>query len=134
LGIPPQPGQIGKFGLTPAQFCTLLKLSPVAEAPGLALVFPKVTHTKGGIELQQLSEQASEERLSQALFGGYYGQHQADIFALPNARSNFERDTLKILCQQLISRVRCYECQLGTEAYESERTAREFVNFLLQKA
>lgn len=129
LGIPSQPGQIGKFGLTPAQFCSLLKISPVAEAPGWALMFPQVTHTQGGIELEQLSEQASEERLSQALFGGYYGQHQANIFAL-HTKSNFNWDTLKTLCQQVISQVRCYECKLGTEAYESDRTAMELVNYL----
>ncbi|MEC4895515.1 MAG: hypothetical protein SAL07_20280 [Oscillatoria sp. PMC 1051.18] len=133
LKIVPQPRKNGKYSLSPSQFCHLLQVTPVAEAQGWAILFPKVTQTTGKIELQQLSQPAASKRLTEALLGNYSQTNQAPVFTLQNNHFSPNQETINLLSQNIVSHLPCYECYLGTEAYQSSSNAKDFIDYLLNQ-
>ncbi|MGB5595459.1 MAG: hypothetical protein WBM32_04425 [Crocosphaera sp.] len=129
LKQPTQLGEIGKFGLTPAQFCHLLDLSPVAEVQGFAFVFPKVTHNRGKFEFSQLSPEAASEQLRATLLGSYSLREQEAVFAISGTKISVKQAYINALCQNIAVSVPCYQCQVGTDAYENTVDINDFVDF-----
>lgn len=132
LQVVPQPRRNGKYSLSPSQFCNILQVASVAEAQGWAVVFPKITHTRGNMEFKQLSPSAASEQLAGALLGSYSQRGQAPVFALSDANISFSQETLNALCQNIASHLSCYECYLGTEAYQNIYDANNFVEYFLR--
>jgi len=127
-----RPGEDGRFNLSPVQFCQLLQASPIAQGRVQALVFPRVTGGSGAIELEQLSAEAAAARLAESLFGGPSGRITSDVFTLSGSGSCPDQATLESLCRRVTSRVRCFECRLGEEAYQNEASATTFLRQVLE--
>jgi len=127
-----RPGDDGRFNLSPAQFCHLLQTSLVAQGQVQALVFPGVTGKSGSIELEQLPAKAAAARLADSLFGGPSGRITSDVFTLYGSGSCPDQATLESLCRRVTSRVRCFECRLGEEAYQNEASATTFLRQVLE--
>ena len=121
----------GRWSLSPAQFCTLLQVCPVAEGQAWALVFPRVTGASGTIHLEEISPDEGAVRLTASLFRANSSQKTADVFSLATKDLSPDRVRLESRCHQLTSRVRCFDCQLGREAYQDEASAAIFVNHLI---
>lgn len=131
LHRPIRPAEDGRFFLSPAQFCELLGASPVARGQVRALVFPRVTGQRGTIEIEQLSAHVAAVRMIESLFSAGSAQKTSSVFALSSYGSYPTAATLEHLCVQLTSRVRCFECRLGKEAYQSEASAAMFVRSVM---
>lgn len=131
---PTRPWRNGRVGLTPAQFCAVLGASSVAEAPARALLFPRATREAGGIQLKRISAQAGANRLADGLFGGLRWENASNTFCLPDDRVYHSRQMLDALIQKLASQVRCFDCLLGTEAYDSDNSPAEFINGLVKSS
>lgn len=125
---PVQPGENGDFYLSPAQFCDLLQVAPVAQAQVGALVFPRVTGRAGTIEIEQLSVAAGASRLTESLFSAHSAQKVSAVFVSPGDVPNPDRATLEDLCLKLASQVRCFECRLGDDAYRSAGSAARLIH------
>ena len=81
-----------------------------------ALVFPRVTDDDGGIAIQRLTAEAAAARLAESLFAVATEQRISRVFA-PASRPPATRDTRAERCLATTTRVRCYECRLGRNAY-----------------
>lgn len=132
-GIPPpiRPGRDGRFNLSPWQFCELLGVSAGAQGRAQALVFPRVTGEGGAIELEQLSAEAAAVRLSKSLFGAGPALLVSTVFALYGNDVRPAQATLESLCLRLTSQVRCLECRLGEEAFQSEGSVAMFLRHVM---
>ena len=132
-GIPPpiRPGRDGRFNLSPWQFCELLGVSAGAQGRVQALVFPRVTGEGGAIELEQLSAEAAAVRLSKSLFGAGPALLVSTVFALSGNDVRPAQATLESLCDRLTSQVRCFECRLGEEAFQSEGSVAMFLRHVM---
>ncbi len=115
--------QDGRWSLSPAQFGELLQVFAIAESQVCTLLFPRVTGASGAIQLEELSADEAAVRLRGGLFRANSCQKTADVFALCGNGPSLDRSTLDSLCRRLTSRVRCFECQLGREAYQGEGSA-----------
>jgi hypothetical protein len=123
----PRPWADGRIGLTAAQACELLESRPVAEARPGALLFPRITHGEGSIELSEISGQSAADRLFDSLFGVKHLNVGSDVFNPPGSSRGCGRSELRRLCLELTTAVDCYDCQLGQRAYSEASAAREFV-------
>lgn len=121
-----------QVSLSPAQLCDLLRVRSAGHGGVEALVFPQVTGRSGGIELEQLSTQAAAARLADSVFSVRSPNRASRVFVLSANSPGPDQGWLESLCRRLVSQVRCYDCRLGSEAYESERTAATFLQHVLQ--
>jgi hypothetical protein len=123
----PRPWEDGRLGLTPAQTCALLDRRPVAEARPGALLFPRITHREGSIELREIRGASAADRLLDSLFGAKHLGAVSEVFDLPGGSPERERSELRRLCLELTVAVDCFDCALGRGAYSGSHSAREFV-------
>jgi hypothetical protein len=128
---PVRPGADGTFSLSPAQFCELLQACPVAHGRLQAIVFPKVTGESGTIHLGRLSGEVAASRLAESLFKTGPSQVTSRVF--DQSGDDFQTDQIMLdrLCRRLTSKVRCFECCLGEEAYESKASATAFIRHVM---
>jgi hypothetical protein len=98
--------------LSPGQFCELLGVSRVAQTLLTGLLFPRVSGGRG-IELEPLSPRVAAVKL-------------ADFLLSPETRSIFDfaadeptapGPSLPARCRAVTSRVYCFGCRLGEDAY-----------------
>jgi len=68
-----------RLSLSPAQFCELLQVRAAPGADLCALVFPRVTGYRGGIEFELLSPSAAAARLTEGLFHADDPQKLSDV-------------------------------------------------------
>ena len=130
---PPRPPQLwedGRFGLTPAQFCHLLGVAAVAKASARAILLPRVTGERGGIELEPISAQAAADRLVRALFAATSGRRSSDLCQLAGEGGETDPITLERLCHQLAWKVDCFECRMGLDAYDGDPSTAHFWSLL----
>jgi hypothetical protein len=118
-----RPEKDGRFNLSPAQFCELLQVSPGAQGKLQAIVFPRVTRESGTIHLEQLSAEAAAVRLIDSLFSAHSAQKVSNVFVHSTSASHPDEAALQDLCLKLTSQVRCFECRLGWQAYQSKASA-----------
>ncbi len=127
LGELPKIGKNSKIGITPAQLSEITETLPISQAKLGAIVFPKITHQKGDIKLTKLSENDAEAMFEIAIFGGYKFYDENNVFNLINNNEKIQMITLKDRWKQLTSKVNCYECELGADAYSSEKNIFDFI-------
>lgn len=101
--------------LTPAQFCDLLDVSACAAAPVHFVLFPRLAGDIEGLRVQELSPAAAAERLAASIFAATSLQI-SQAFALPGRSSPPDPATVHALSRTLISRVRSFDCALGSPA------------------
>src|SRR5262245_26417587 len=118
IGRVRRPDQYGRWSMSPAQFCELLQVRPIARVPACALVFPRVTGQPGTIELTRLSAEEAAVLLAGALFRAHSSLKTAEMLTSADGTPR-ERASFDDLCRQLASGVRSFTCALGREAYQS---------------
>jgi hypothetical protein len=102
--------------LTPAQLCSLIGVSALAEVEARSLVFPRVAPAVGTWRLEPLTSAAAAQRLRDALFGGDVHKG-SDLFRGPPAP---DESTIARLVAELASKVRSFECLLGPGAHADD--------------
>ena len=127
---PPQTSKNGKIGITPAQLCQITDTVPISEAKAWAIIFPKITNQQGGMQFKKLSEKEAEGIFAQAIFGGYAWHDKKNAFNLRSNQIKPDKITLKKNWQDLIQKVNCYQCELGTEAYLNYDRSSDFIKIL----
>jgi hypothetical protein len=118
IGRARRPDQYGRWSMSPAQFCELLRVRPIAQVPAYALVFPRVTGQPGTIELNELLADDAAVQLAGALFRAHSSLKTAEMLTSSNGTAR-DRAAFDNLCRQLASGVRSFTCALGREAYQS---------------
>jgi hypothetical protein len=108
----------GRFGVSPAQY---LELTGARAAEGgrlHALVFPRLTHRRGRLDVRRLTVSAALKRLRKSLFRAASPRKASEAFALSPAPS---RHSLEESVRRLAASVPCFECQAGSQAYDGRR-------------
>lgn len=108
----------GKYSLTPGQLCSLLKTTAVSEVEAKAIIFPHITQSTGTIKLSKLSLEESVKKINTALLSQGCEKYQSDAFIPDSNTTKIDLETLKNPCQDLVSLIPCYQCELGTLAYK----------------
>ena len=128
---PARPWADGRMGLTAAQACALLEKQRVSQARPTALLFPRITHREGSIELVEIPAEAAADRLFESVFGARHLNVVSDVFNPPGRSYGCSRSDLRRLCLELTNAVDCFECHLGQRAYVEGSSAQEFVDRVL---
>ena len=131
--FPPRirPGKDRRFNLSPWQFCELLQVGSRAQGQAQALLFPRVTGEAGTVELEQLSAGDAAVRLRQSLFRAGPARLAFAVFGLSGHDTSLGEGMLESLCLRFTSQVRCFECRLGREAFQSEGSAAMFLRHVM---
>ena len=116
------------FDLSPAQFCALLNIGVCGQSLVRALLFPWVTEGSDGIHIRELSAQAAGKRLTTALFRVGLSARTSQVFTLASHRPYIDQARLERLCLALTAQVRCFDWQLGRQAYQTGTVVTDFVN------
>jgi len=124
---PPRAWEDGRMGLTAAQACALLEKQLVPEARPVAVLFPRITHREGSIDLFEVSGESAADRLLDCVFGARHLDVVSDLFNPPVPSSGCSPSDLHRLCRELTATVDCFECRLGQDAYLEEFSAQELV-------
>ncbi len=126
----PRPPDAG-VGLTASQFCEVLGAGLSPQAGAAALVLPRVTGEPGSIRLEPLSADIAAVRLADSLVGGRRSGSTSSVFDVAPGRSPTDPTALERLCRDFTSRVRCFQCDLGRDAYQSA-SAESFLEGVLR--
>jgi len=118
--------------LSPAQFCRLLDVRPVACAEIAAVVVPRVTGEPGAFALRRLAEAEVAAEIPDMLFGVRGGCFISSVFADPADPPAPDVGALAERCRDLLSRVPCLECRLGLGAYDDAGAADDLVAAILR--
>ncbi len=105
----------GGRSLSPAQFCELLGVTRTVKARLAAVLFPRVTLARGKIDLEPLCAERAAARLAGTLFRRTFSA-QAGLFDL-DIDDPVSEGSLEEQCRAVASRVPCFECRLGLDAY-----------------
>jgi hypothetical protein len=113
------------WAISPTQLATLLGVRRVASAALDAIVFPRVTGARGGIEIRRLAPPEASDLLRHALFRAHASTSHLGMLLAPSAeaRGIATRDEM---CWRLARRVPCFDCALGREAYREAAGAELF--------
>lgn len=119
----PVPFSDGRSGLTPRQLARLAGSACVSEATAHALAFPRVTGRPGPLRVRPLDTAVAAERLAGSAWDGSNLNRIASALDFESAAplgppSWHER------CARLITQVRAYEIELGTDAYADADASR----------
>lgn len=106
----------GRFGLTPAQLCDLMAVRQSSHVRAHAILFPRITGEDGGIQLRSISEREAAQRLPRVLLGASHTQRTSKFFTLPGDKAPTQK-ALSQRCAAIASRVTCYDCDVGQQAY-----------------
>jgi hypothetical protein len=108
-----------RFSLSPAQLMQFINTGSTTRGKLFALLFPKITHRRGGFRLKRLPEQAAAQKLKTSLFRANYSKNASDVFLPVVEQRHDEESHLEDLIIRLAKQVPCFECMLGKHAYES---------------
>ena len=108
----------GKFGLTPAQFRALVGTPAAAACRARAVVFPRVTNLPGGARLRALDTEEAAARLPSVLFGAGSLRKTSELFVSPDETPAPDESALARFARRFAAEVRCFECELGLNAYD----------------
>jgi hypothetical protein len=84
-----------------------------------ALVFPRLTHRRGRLDLRRLTVDAALKKLRESLFRAAAPPKASDVFAPSPAPSRHRVDEL---VRRLASSVPCFDCRAGSQAYAARRS------------
>jgi hypothetical protein len=126
-GQPIRMWEDARYGLTPAQFCTLLGVEARGDARFARLLLPRQTHRPGGITLRRLAPDESLPRLEEAIFGVGCWAHERNVFALPGEEEVPAADELRARSRRLAERLPVLECLLGEQAYADPAATRRLL-------
>lgn len=51
------------------------------------------------------------------------------MFTLSDAKISIDQQNLNDLCDNIVANLPCYQCQVGTDAYQNTADADDFVDF-----
>lgn len=122
----------GKHALSPAQLCSLLEVSQLAECQAWTLVFPQITLDEPTFQLKKLSSSIAATKLNSALFGVNTWKKRSDLLRLPDAPPIPDELNLTRLSNLFTEQVRCFECQLGPRAYASQELTTQLLYQLIE--
>ena len=108
----------GRLHLSPAQYRELLATRGAGGGRLHVLVFPRLTHRRGGLEVRRLTAAAAARRLRAALFRAAFRRKGSDVFAPFRAAAP---EGASALVHRLAARVPCFECRVGADAYRGRR-------------
>ena len=106
----------GRFGLTPAQLCDLMAVGQSSDVRAQAILFPQITGEDGGTRLRSISKGEAARRLPRVLLGARSAQRPSEFFTLPGDEAP-PQEALSQRCAAIASRVPCYDCDVGQQAY-----------------
>ena len=115
-----KPWRNGKFNLSPAQFCDLLRVDAAGQAGVTAILFPRITDAHGTMRLRPLTVDQASVRLRGSLFRTRSSHKFGGLFGDVGGLSNPTRRAVVRFSKRLASRVPCYLCELGRDAYDDE--------------
>jgi hypothetical protein len=118
--------------LSPAQFCRLLDVRPLACSEIAAIVFPRITGETGTLALRRLTEAEVVEEIPDMLFGVRGGRSTSSVFADPADPPPPDLGALAERCRDITSRLPCLECRLGLEAFDSAGAADDLIAAILR--
>jgi hypothetical protein len=75
-----------------------------------------VTGARGGIEIRRLAPPEASDILRRALFPAHPPTSHHEMLLAPSAEAS-GTETRDEMCRRLASRVPCFDCALGREAY-----------------
>jgi hypothetical protein len=107
----------GGRSLSPGQFCELLGVTRVTQTLLTGLLFPRVSGGRGGIELEPLSPGVAAVKLGNFLLRMGRSPETRSIFDFAVDEPIARDPPLQARCRALTSRVQCFECRLGQDAY-----------------
>ena len=120
----------GRRSIGPGQFCDVLQVRSVAGARPAALVFPRLCDRAGPLRLGRIPKERAAKRLYDSLFGVRKLRTTSPLFSDAPEQPPFDREKLEAACTTLTSQVRCYECELGPDAYSDNRSSQILVDQL----
>jgi hypothetical protein len=120
----------GRRSIAPSQFCDVLGVKSTAGARPAGLIFPRLSDRTGPIRLSRIPREPAAERLYDSLFGVRKLRTTSPLFSDAPEQPPFDREKLKAACKTLTSEVRCYECELGPDAYSDNRSSQVLVDQL----
>jgi len=110
----------GKFNLSPAQLCDLLRVEPVAHGVLTAILFPRITGAPGTMRLRRLSREWASARLRGNQFRGRSSRKFGGLFARLGESIHPTKSVIAAFSRRLASLVPCYVCELGCDVYNGE--------------
>jgi hypothetical protein len=113
------------WALSPTQLATLLGVRRVASAALETILFPRVTGAQGGIEIRRLAPPEASDILRHALFRAHAPASHLEMLLAPSAQAR-GTETRDEMCRRLASRVPCFDCALGRDAYRDADGAELF--------
>jgi hypothetical protein len=102
--------------LSPAQLCFLTEAESIAVAPAAALLFPRITARKNGIELRSMSNEETLHRIEESRFGASTSRRSPSAFEFVLPHDPRGRGSVPSW-DDLAGRTRAFECLLGRDAY-----------------
>ena len=116
---------------TPAQLCDLLGARPRGEAPLSAIVFPTIVPERSPtLRLEPLSQEVSARKLLDGLVRPSV-EPAVGLYATGGASNFPDQDQLATACESLVSRVKCFECQMGPAGIRDPASVGLFLSRLL---
>jgi hypothetical protein len=106
--------------MDPAQLCSLIGVSALAEVELRSLVFPRVTSAVETWRLEPLTSAATAQRLRDVLFGRH-ARNGPELFRAPAAP---DEATIARRIAEVATRVRSFECLLGRGAHADDQANR----------
>ena len=111
----------GRFSLSPAQLLELLDVVPASRGRLGVLLFPRITRQRGGMKLRRLSGQAALQKLTRSLFRAAFFNKRSNVFCLSGGGIGPDQISLNQFCRKLVSEVKCFDCELGEDAYRGSQ-------------
>jgi hypothetical protein len=126
---PAQPNPPGSYHFSPAQLCALMGAARRAECAPRALFFPRVVSGLHAGRLRDLAADEAAARLRRAWLSAGLSKKTSDLFSFSHCIPPPE-EHLEEMSRTFAARVPCFECQLGSRAYEDGTLAAECVRAL----
>jgi hypothetical protein len=127
-------GRNGRYGLSPAQFASLLGTFQIAGAKNPVLVVPRITHRPGLYSLTRIGEEEAILLLRDSLFGSKHWASSTPVFNLDSATAGPDRATLERRCRAFAASCPCFICEVGTDLYGRPENARAWMDALQEAA
>jgi hypothetical protein len=119
-----------RFSLSPAQIHELLGIASSTQVRAWALLFPRITNRAGTIKLRQLPTLDAVRKLRQSLFRAHFSNKASEVFCPPGSWSHPDQHDLQKVCREVVSKVRCFDCELGRQAYREKHPAQRLLDQL----
>jgi hypothetical protein len=100
--------------LSPAQLCQLLGVESRASARAMAVLFPRIGASRGGMTFEELNAEEALAAWREALFRSCPPD---GMFAIGQDAAGSVEDSVDLLAARLAAHVPSFSCRLGPNAY-----------------